>query len=227
MNLVQNYSDHFGNSQRSSLLPTGGVKSTFSIEKWLRKLHLQHEQHPHEQWGQQSWHKLHQQAQGRKPRHAQVAFVSTERRARSFRLSWWCNTGRRVRTLRLSWWCVIHTSLAQDVLESSFDPIFMHVWFSLTSPSSFSTSTWPSPFSSAPLSCCTLSCTPTSTTWTQCNTTCGTQRRGVTTPTTSRSPSQIPDNTRWEAAQGFVRTRPSAASWEMSWEKDSSAPASL
>ena len=28
MNLVQNYSDHFGNSQRSSLSPTGGVKST-------------------------------------------------------------------------------------------------------------------------------------------------------------------------------------------------------
>ena len=28
MNLVQNYCDHFGNSQRSSLSPTGGVKST-------------------------------------------------------------------------------------------------------------------------------------------------------------------------------------------------------
>ena len=28
MNLVQNYSDHFGNSQRSSLSPTGSVKST-------------------------------------------------------------------------------------------------------------------------------------------------------------------------------------------------------
>ena len=27
MNLVQNYSDHFGNSQRSSLSPTEGVKS--------------------------------------------------------------------------------------------------------------------------------------------------------------------------------------------------------
>ena len=30
MNLVHNYSDHFGNSQRSSLSPTGGVKSTSS-----------------------------------------------------------------------------------------------------------------------------------------------------------------------------------------------------
>ena len=28
MNLVQNYSDHFGNSQRSSLSPTVCVKST-------------------------------------------------------------------------------------------------------------------------------------------------------------------------------------------------------
>ena len=28
MNLVQNYSDHFGNSQRIPLSPTGGVKST-------------------------------------------------------------------------------------------------------------------------------------------------------------------------------------------------------
>ena len=30
MNLVQNDSDHFGNSQRSLLSPTGGVKSTTS-----------------------------------------------------------------------------------------------------------------------------------------------------------------------------------------------------
>ena len=30
-NLVQNYSDHFGNSQRSSLSPTGGVKSTSPV----------------------------------------------------------------------------------------------------------------------------------------------------------------------------------------------------
>ena len=31
MNLVQNYSDHFGNSQRSSLSPTGDVKSTSPV----------------------------------------------------------------------------------------------------------------------------------------------------------------------------------------------------
>ena len=31
MNLVQNYSDHFGNSQRSSLSPTEGVKSTSPV----------------------------------------------------------------------------------------------------------------------------------------------------------------------------------------------------
>ena len=41
MNLVQNYSDHFGNSQRSSLSPTGGCKEYFSnYRKWLRKLYV-------------------------------------------------------------------------------------------------------------------------------------------------------------------------------------------
>ena len=38
INLVQNYSDKFGNSQRSLLSPTGGVKSIPpNFEKWLRK----------------------------------------------------------------------------------------------------------------------------------------------------------------------------------------------
>ena len=45
-------------------------------------------QRQHEQWGQQSWHKLHQQVHGRKPRHTQAARVSTARRARSLRPSW-------------------------------------------------------------------------------------------------------------------------------------------
>ena len=39
MNLVQNYSDQFGNIQRSLLSPTGSVKSTSpTTENWLRKL---------------------------------------------------------------------------------------------------------------------------------------------------------------------------------------------
>ena len=39
MNLVQNYSDQFGNSQRSLLSPTGGVNGTSpTTENWLRKL---------------------------------------------------------------------------------------------------------------------------------------------------------------------------------------------
>ena len=39
MNLVQNYSDHFANSQRSLLSPTGCVKSIPpTTENWLRKL---------------------------------------------------------------------------------------------------------------------------------------------------------------------------------------------
>ena len=40
MNLVQNYSDHFGNSQRSLLSPTGSVKSIPpNTQNWLRKLY--------------------------------------------------------------------------------------------------------------------------------------------------------------------------------------------
>ena len=41
MNLVQNYSDYFGNSQRSSLPPTGGVKSTSSLA--TNTVRIQHE----------------------------------------------------------------------------------------------------------------------------------------------------------------------------------------
>ena len=45
MNLVQNYSDHFGNSQRSSLSPTGqGVKSTSPTEQKMatKTVRIQH-----------------------------------------------------------------------------------------------------------------------------------------------------------------------------------------
>ena len=39
INVVQNYSDKFGNSQRSLLSPTWGVKSIPpNTENWLRKL---------------------------------------------------------------------------------------------------------------------------------------------------------------------------------------------
>ena len=55
-----------------------------TIQKYPRKLYLQHEQHPHERWGQ-TWHKLHQQAQWRKHQHAQVSLVSTAHKARSLR----------------------------------------------------------------------------------------------------------------------------------------------
>ena len=44
MNLVQNYSDHFGNSQRSSLSPTESVKSTSpTTEMATKTVYLQHE----------------------------------------------------------------------------------------------------------------------------------------------------------------------------------------
>ena len=64
--------------------------------------------------------------------HAQVAQpVSTAHRARCFVVTPWCH---------------MHL-MAQDVLESSVHPIFMHERLSLTSPSSLSTSTCPSPSS--------------------------------------------------------------------------------
>ena len=58
-------------------------------------------------------------------------------------------------------------------------PVIHDVRFSLTSPTSLSTSTCPSPSSSTPLSWCTLTCTPTSTTWTPWKITCATPPRGA------------------------------------------------
>ena len=40
MNLVQNYCDHFGNSQRSSLSSTGCKEYISNYRKWLRKLYV-------------------------------------------------------------------------------------------------------------------------------------------------------------------------------------------
>ena len=41
MNLVQNYSDHFGNSQRKFTVTDGECKEYISnYRKWLRKLHV-------------------------------------------------------------------------------------------------------------------------------------------------------------------------------------------
>ena len=50
MNLVQNCSDHFGNSQRSSLSPTGGCKEYISCYRKLatKTVRIQHE-YQHEQ----------------------------------------------------------------------------------------------------------------------------------------------------------------------------------
>ena len=59
MNLVQNYSDHFGNSQRSSLSPTGSVKSTYGYENCVltdMKYNMSDEDNKHDT-------KLHQQVQ--------------------------------------------------------------------------------------------------------------------------------------------------------------------
>ena len=77
-----------------------------------------------------------------------------------------------------------HTTLAQ-VVHVSVISSSRHVYVrsSLTSSTSLSTSTCPSPSSSTPLSWCTLTCTPTSTTWNLWQITCATPPRGALTPT--------------------------------------------
>ena len=103
-----------------------------------------------------------------------------------------------------------HTHLmAQGVLESSSHPHAIHERLSLTSTSSLSTSTCPFPSSSTSPSLCTLSSTPTSTTWTPCNTTCAPPRRGATTPTTSPSPSQVMSPTTWSSKSSATPRVPS------------------
>ena len=101
MNLVQNYSDHFGNSQRSLLSPTGCVKSTsLTTENWLRKLYLQHEQQ-HERWGQ-AWHKLHQQ-QVHEHLHAQVAQLVSKHLERAVSLHLLMSVSHAPHGSRCSW----------------------------------------------------------------------------------------------------------------------------
>ena len=56
MNMVQNYSDQFGNSQRSSLSPTGCVKSTSSTTEngyenciySMNNIHMSNEDNKHD-----------------------------------------------------------------------------------------------------------------------------------------------------------------------------------
>ena len=143
-NLVQNYSDHFGNSQRSSLSPTVSVKSTSPVTEnnykngyenciySMNNINMSDEDNNHDtncinkhKYANHDTRKLHLWA-----RHVERA-VSVCLDVVSYTLHW------------------------LKFLESSLHPIFMHVWFSLISPSSLPTSTWPSPSSSTPLSWCT------------------------------------------------------------------------
>ena len=115
-----------------SLSPTGGVKYISTTEKWLRKLYvysnninMSDEDNKHDtnyinknDTNNHDARKLHECA-----RHIERAVSSSHLDG-------------------------IHTSLAQVVLESSLHSIIIHERLSLTSPSSLSTSTCPSPSSS-------------------------------------------------------------------------------
>ena len=148
----------------------------------MKTVRIQHE-YQHERWGQQAWHKLHQQ-EWHEHLHAQVAPVSTALRARSF-VHLLMSVSHALHGSRCSW--------------VSLHPIITHERLPLTSPSSLSTSTCPSPSSSTSPSWCTPSSTLSSTTGSPCNTTCATRRRRVTTPTTSTPPSQVMSPTTWSS----------------------------
>ena len=82
MNLVQNYSDQFRNSQRSLLSPTGGVKSTSSYYRKLatKFVYLQPEQH-------NTNHINNKYTMTRTPTRASCTTCEHALRARSLRLS--------------------------------------------------------------------------------------------------------------------------------------------
>ena len=78
--------------------------------------------------------------------------------------------------------------------------IHVHVRLSLSSPLSLSTSICPSPSSPSSSLSCTSSSTLSSTTWSPCKTCAPPRTRGVTTPTTSPSPSQVMSPSTWPSA---------------------------
>ena len=151
-NLVQNYSDHFGNSQRSSLSPTVIVKSTSPVTEnhykngyenciySMNNINMSDEDNNHD-----------------------TNYINKHKYANhdTRKLQLWARHVERAVSVCLD--VVSYTLHWLKFFESSLHPIFMHVWFSLISPSSLPTSTWLSPSSSTPLSWCTRSCTPTST----------------------------------------------------------------
>ena len=156
-----------------------------------KTVYLQHE-YQQERWGQQAWHKLHQQ-QAHEHLHAQVAQpVSTARRARCFVVTPWCH---------------MHL-MAQGVLESSssachpwaslLDFDFLLFYFDLSFPVFFQFSFLMHPEQHTELdNLITM----------QHN--LRTSRRGVTTRTTSPPPSQVMSPTTWSSTSSATPRVPS------------------
>ena len=171
------YSDCIGNSQRSSLSPTGGVKSTSPVtENHDKNGYVFQDNNKNfimtnvdnsdttytnkNDTNNHNAHDLHKWAQQR------AVSVSCPH-----------HVSHHIGSSR-PWVCHPH----------AMSHMCCHPWFSSTS---LSTSTCTSPSSSFSPSSCTLTCTPTWTTWTPWKITCATPPRGATTPTTSPSPSQF------------------------------------
>ena len=173
------YSDYIGNNQRSSLSPTGGVKSTSPVT----------ENHYKNGYVNYNIYKN---------------FIMTNVDINSDTKYTINNDTNNHDTRNLHEWarqrigsCVscftddVSHHIGSSSLSLSFHLHTMHMccclWFSSTS---LSTSTCRSPSSSSPLSWCSLTCRPTSTTRTPWKMTCATPPRGASTSTTSPTPSQ-------------------------------------
>ena len=164
MNLVQNYSDHFGNSQRSSLSPTGGVKGTSPTTE-----------NGYENCTYTA--RISARAMRTTSRTQTTSTRMTRTPTRASCTNQWARP-HWARCFVVTPWC--HMQPYGSRCSWVFLPSACHPWASppWPSPSSLSTSTCPSSSSSTPPSWCTPSSTLSSTTWSPCNPTCATAQKG-------------------------------------------------
>ena len=190
----KSYSDQFGNSQRSLLSPTGGVKSIPpTTDNWLRKLYI------YSLNNDTSTEDKHE------TNHINNIYNDMNMNTRNMHNTW---AWTQARSFRHTSWCFVTCTSWLKCSWVSF-VIHVHDRFSLSSPSSLSTSVCPSPSSLSSSFSCTSSCTLSSTNWSPCKTCAPPRTRGVTTPTTSPSPSQVMSPTTWPSASSTTRRVPS------------------
>ena len=210
-NLVQNYSDHFGNSQRSSPSPTGCVKSTSPVTE------------NHYKNGYENCTYSNNINTSNEDNNYDTNYINkhTDANHDTRKLHEWARHVERAVSVCLDD-CHTHligsSSLSLHLIRMSCmcDSPWSHLLLFLLRPDL--------PRLLPLLSWCTLTCTPTSTTWTPWKTTFATPRRGALTPMTSPSPSQH-RNQRTPVIffhREFCRSVPSRSWW--SWWCRRSSP---